>query len=108
MELTIDFSNVKDWDLDTFHALMVKSFRLPTFCGQNGHAYIDCLSDLRYPEYCMTEISLGQEDVLDLTIIHTNSRENSVKFLLEIIESVNRISLWRNEIAPIVVKKIDK
>lgn len=106
MELTIDFSNVNDWDWDTFHALMVNSFRLPSFCGNNGNAYIDCLSDLRYPEYMMTEISLGKDEVLELTLIHTNGKKNSVKYLLEIIEYVNYKSLMRNEIASIVVREI--
>ncbi len=66
MELFIDFKDVNT--LDKMHEKLKQAFGFPDFYGANVNALIDCLGDIRYPEYGMSELTIGENEILNLTI----------------------------------------
>ena len=66
MEMTIDFKGVNT--VDKMHKKLKQAFGFPDFYGANFNALIDCLGDIRYPEYGMSELTIGEDEILSLTI----------------------------------------
>ncbi len=66
MELSIDFKDVDT--LDKMHEKLKQAFGFPDFYGANFNALIDCLSGIRYPEYGMSELTIGENEILNLMI----------------------------------------
>ena len=96
MEMIIDFIGVNT--ADKMHKKLKHAFGFPNFYGANIHALIDCLGDIRYPEYGMSEVTVGKNEVLNLTIKnfpYENDIIMNVFFLA--IKSVNEKSINRHE-----------
>ena len=66
MEMVIDFKDVDT--VDKMHKELKQAFGFPDFYGANFNALIDCLGDIRYPEYVMSKLSIGEDEMLSLTI----------------------------------------
>lgn len=96
MEMVIDFKDVDT--VNKMHKKLKHAFGFPNFYGANIHALIDCLGDIRYPEYGMSEVTIGENEVLNLTIKnfpYENKLIINIFFLA--IESVNKKSINRHE-----------
>ena len=66
MEMTIDFKGVNT--VDKMHKKLKQVFGFLDFYGANFNALIDCLGDIRYPEYGMSKLTIGEDEILSLTI----------------------------------------
>lgn len=66
MNINIDFKNVKT--LKDMHYMLKEIFGFPDFYGYNVNALIDCLGDLRYPDYGMSKITLRENEILYIFI----------------------------------------
>lgn len=77
---------------DNVHEIFKDAFGFPDFYGRNLNALIDCLSDLRYPEYGMSNFVLDSLDQILLLEIENFSKTNNVNktAILFAIECVNR------------------
>lgn len=98
MEMVIDSKGVDT--ADKMHTKLKHAFGFPDFYGANIHALIDCLGDIRYPEYGMSEVAIGENEVLNLTIKnfpYENDIIINIFFLA--IKYVNAKSI-RNEESP--------
>ena len=98
MELFIDFKNVDT--LDKMHEKLKQAFGFPDFYGANFNALIDCLGDIRYPEYGMSELTIGEDEILSLTIKNfPYDDESIIKTFFVAIKCVNAKSI-RHEGSP--------
>ncbi|WP_072032321.1 barstar family protein [Erwinia sp. 9145] len=75
-KLSIDFSTLET--IDDFHNKMKESFGFPDFYGKNTHAFIDCLTSLRYPEDGMTSITLKKDEILLLEVNGLNYKNSEI------------------------------
>ncbi len=92
--LQIDFGSVVT--LADMHALLKATFGFPEFYGNNVNALIDCLSDLRYPEYGMSKFHLDSlDDVLLLEIKNLPNRDPLIiNHFLTAIQGVHDKNLY--------------
>ena len=98
MELFIDFKDVDT--LDKMHEKLKQAFGFPDFYGANFNALIDCLSGIRYPEYEMSELTIGEDEILSLTIKNfPYDDESIIKTFFVAIRWVNDKSI-RHEGSP--------
>ncbi|MBU5926326.1 barstar family protein [Enterobacter sichuanensis] len=95
--LSIDFKEIND--VTEFHNRVKQLFGFPDFYGNNFHAFIDCLTSLRFPEEGMTSLNLKKDEFLLLKISNINNLDEELKhdFLLSIQEVNNRSILFGEE-----------
>lgn len=60
--INIDFTEIDS--LDSLHESLFHSFGFPDFYGRNFHAFVDCVSSIRYPEEGMTSFFLEKDEFL--------------------------------------------
>jgi len=75
---------------EQMHQLLKEEFGFPDFYGANGHALIDCLSSLRYPEDGMSEITLQHDEILVLECRGLAFKKDT--FLGELIAVVSAVN----------------
>ncbi|HJV81244.1 barstar family protein [Noviherbaspirillum sp.] len=79
----LDGRKITDWR--AFHAQCKTAFGFPDFYGQNMDAWIDCLSGLRDDDG-MSSIRLGPDEVLEISVLHSNSLRQAAPAILAALE----------------------
>ena len=98
MELSIDFVGINT--VGEMHEQLKQAFGFPDFYGANFNALIDYLGDIRYPEYGMSELTIGENEVLNLTIKNFSyNNELITNNFFYAIQCVNDKAI-RNEVSP--------
>ena len=69
MEVTIDFTKINNWD--DFHSQFSQVMGFPGFYGKNMNAWIDCMSYIDDPESGMSEITIKQNQSLNILVAGT-------------------------------------
>ena len=88
MELSIDFVGINT--VGEMHEQLKQAFGFPDFYGANFNALIDCLGDIRYPEYGMSELIIGENETLNLKIKNFHYDDESIiKTFFVAIKCVN-------------------
>jgi RNAse (barnase) inhibitor barstar len=67
MEITVDFSKIKN--KDTFHSLFSKIMGFPGFYRENWDAWIDCMSCIDAPEAGMSIMAVKSGESLEIIIL---------------------------------------
>ncbi|WP_072133290.1 barstar family protein [Winslowiella iniecta] len=102
IKLSIDFSKVKT--INDFHHEMNLLFGFPDFYGRNFHAFIDCLTSLRFPEDGMTNVHIEQDECILLEVMNINSVSSDIRhdFFLS-IQAINGRCISYGENASILL-----
>jgi Barstar (barnase inhibitor). len=99
--IELDFKNIST--LDEMHIMLNEKFGFPDFYGKNVNALIDCLSDLRYPEYEMCKFHLdSKEDILIIKLKNFTDRNDFIiNHFLTAIKGVNNKNLYSDTLPSI-------
>ncbi len=90
----IDFSKTKD--IADLHNLLKTELGFPDFYGKNVNALIDCLSSMRFPEEGMSQVTLGEKEVLIFEMSgFSNANMITINNLLIAVEETNKRELNR-------------
>lgn len=85
MEVTIDFSKIKD--RDSFHALFQTSMGFPNFYGKNMDAWIDCMSYIDEPRAGMSKVTVLPGESLEIVLVGTEAAiKNCPEVFLSFLE----------------------
>lgn len=87
MEVTVDFSKIKDWE--TFHSIFKKVMGFPEFYGKNMNAWIDCMSYIDDADSGMSSVIVRPGESLEIIILGTKDGiENCSEVFQAFIECV--------------------
>ncbi len=71
MEITVDFSQIKDWD--SFHSSFYNTMGFPEFYGRNMNAWIDCMSYIDDPDAGMSSVTVKPGESLEIVLVGTEA-----------------------------------
>ncbi len=98
----IDFKEITE--LSDLHEKLKVELGFPDFYGMNVNALIDCLQSMRFPEEGMSNVVLGEEEVLTLELKNfSNAKMLLLNSLLVAVEAVNQREMDRNRKHSIVL-----
>ncbi len=85
MEVTIDFSKIRD--RDSFHSIFQTSMGFPNFYGNNMDAWIDCMSYIDEPKAGMSSVTVLPGESLDMVLVGTEAAvHNCPEVFLDFLE----------------------
>lgn len=92
MEVTIDFSRIRD--RDSFHSEFFDAMGFPELYGRNMDAWIDCMSCIDDPNAGMGAVTVQSGESLDLVLVGTEAGLSACpevfREFLECVALVNR------------------
>lgn len=88
-QIEIDFSQLRD--STAFHEAFAKAMGFPEFYGNNGNAWIDCMSSINRKDNGMSALTVAPNQSLN-SVIRYLRQDTMQPFLdmLELITTVNR------------------
>ncbi len=86
----IDCSEITDWT--TFHDAFAKVFGFPDFYGRNGHAWIDCMTNLD-EEFSTVRVESGE--LLILQLDNAKSLKKTAPGILNDVLEMSAFVNWR-------------
>ncbi len=104
MRVRFETTAICDWK--SFHAAFARVMGFPDFYGANMDAWIDCMSDLRDPQYGMTSIHVGADELLELEVVDSGdfiSRQpEQFSALVECTAFINRVRFLDEGRPPVI------
>jgi RNAse (barnase) inhibitor barstar len=96
--IRIDCREITDWA--SFHTTFKRVFGFPDFYGHNGHAWIDCMTDLDAPEHGMTAVHVKAGELLTIYLEHSLELQQYPDVLEGLLEMVDFVNSRRRNSAP--------
>lgn len=88
--IQIDFNGLTERGLNL---KMKELLGFPDFYGMNWNAMLDCLSYMRYPDACMSTITLAEDEMLVIDCMNILHSCFDLDVFLEVIQQCNEREL---------------
>ncbi|HET7831530.1 MAG TPA: barstar family protein [Gallionella sp.] len=92
MEITIDFSRIKD--LSSFHSAFKETMGFPEFYGRNMDAWIDCMSCIDDPDAGMSAVTVKSDESLEIVLL---SIETAIKSCPDVFQGFLKCVAFVNQ-----------